>query len=205
MTKTIAQQVTVFLLMGASVLFGQAATPASADAPKFGPSPTHIPKHLVYTHFLSMVNDLDKKATDAGDPDPFKFAQPFSRARLENADLDTLREHAKASTRELAAHDQKAKVLIDAYRDRAKAAVQQGLPLPPLPLELHQLQAERTAIMINHMLTLQTKLGKEKTDRLEAYLTREVTPHVSLQVLAHPRADTKTSTTAQSSTFDVQH
>jgi hypothetical protein len=152
-----------------------------------------------------MVSDLDKKATEAGETDPFKFAQPFSHARLENADLDTLREHAKASTRELAAHDQKAKVLITAYRERAKAAVQQGQPLPPLPLELHQLQAERTAIMINQMLDLQTKLGKEKTDRLEAYLAREVTPHVSLKVLAHPRADPKTSTTPQSSNFAIQH
>ena len=123
---------------------------------------------------------------------------------MENADLEILRQHAKASTRELAAHDQKAKVLIAAYRERAKAAVQQGLPLPQLPLELHQLQAERTAIMTNHMLNLQTKLGKEKTARLEAYFAREVTPHVSLKVLAHPPADTKTSTTAQSSTFAVQ-
>jgi len=204
MKKTTMKNAALLLLMSASSLLCQTATPVSADAPKFSPPPTPIPKHLVYTHFLSMVNDLDKKAAEAGDPDPYKFAEPFSRARLENADLDILREHAKASTRELAAHDQKAKVLIAAYRERAKAAVQQGLSLPPLPLELHQLQAERTAIMTNHMLTLQTKLGKEKTARLEAYLAREVTPHVSLKILAHPPAGTKTSTTAQSSTF-AQH
>ena len=198
------KQVAALLLMSASPLLCQIAAPISADAPKFSPPPTHIPKHLVYTHFLAMVNDLDKKAAEAGETDPFKFAQPFSRAGLENADLEILRKHSKASMRELAAHDQKAKALIAAYRERAKAAVQQGLSLPPLPLELHQLQAERTAIMTNHMLNLQTKLGKEKTARLEAYLAREVTPRVSLKVLAHPPADAKTSITAQSSTFAAQ-
>ena len=191
--------------MSTHLLLSQTVRSASTDVPKFSPPPTHIPKHLVYTHFLSMVNDLDKKATEAGETDPYKFAQPFSRAGLENADLEILRKHAKALTSELAAHDQKAKTLIAAYRERAKAAAQQGQPLPPLPLELHQLQAERTAIAVNHMFVLQTDLGKEKTNRLEAYFAREVTPHVSLKVLAHPPADTKTSITAQSSTFAVQH
>jgi hypothetical protein len=96
------------------------------------PQSTPIPKHLLYTHFLHMVNDLDKKATDA------------------------------------------------------------GLAIPPLPLELHQLQAERTALTISHVLDLQAELGKEKTRRLEGYFQREVTPRVSLKVLAHPPADPKT-------------
>jgi hypothetical protein len=136
-----------------------------------------------------MVNDLDKKATAAGEANSYKFGQPFSRAGFENGDLDKLRNEARALTNDRAALSKKAQPVIDAYRSKAKAAAQQGEPLPPLPVQLHQLENERVAISVNHMRTLQTALGSDKTAQLEAYLAREVTPRVKLKALAHPPAD----------------
>lgn len=182
------------LLVKSSLLLGQAKPSKPIQTPTGTVRSTPVPRHLVYAHFLAMVNEFEKRAVAVGDPDPYKFAQPFSRAGLEDADLDILGQHAKALTTDLSAQDQKAKTLVAAYRERAKTERQQGRPLPPLPMELHQLQAARTAIAINHMLTLQSALGKDKTARLEAYLAREVTPHVSLEVLAHPPAVADAST-----------
>ncbi len=205
MTRMTMKQAAVILLMSTTPLLSQvAAPPVSTKAPSSTPS-TPIPKHLVYAHFLSMVNDLQERATMAGETDPYKFAQAFSRAGLENTDLDALRTEARALASNLAALDQKAKPLIDDYRARASKAAGQGKPLPPIPIQLHQLQAERTAVSVNHMMTLQAALGKEKTARLEAYFAREVAPHASLKALAHLPANINTSNTPQSGDFEIQH
>ena len=183
--KTI-KRLTLLSLMSALRAFSQTAAPTLMDVPKFNPSSAPIPKHLVYQHFLAMVNDLNTKSLQSGETDPYKFAQPFSRAGLENADLDVLRDEANALASDLAALDAQAAPLILAYRNSAKAAAQLGQPIPPSPSQLYQLQATRTAISVNHMMTLQSKLGKQKTGKLENYLAREVTPRVSLKSVAHP-------------------
>ena len=138
-----------------------------------------------------MVNDPNNKALAAGETDSYKFAKPFVRASLENADLDNLRSEAKSLAQDLAAQDANAQPIIAAYRQQAKQAGAQGQAIPPLPTEIYQLQATRTAIITNHMMTLQSKLGKEKTALLENYFKREVTPRVSLTPLAHPPVDPK--------------
>ncbi len=43
-----------------------------------------LPPYLVYRHFLAWVNQLDNAATNSGASDPYKFAEPFSRANLQN-------------------------------------------------------------------------------------------------------------------------
>jgi hypothetical protein len=143
-----------------------------------------IPKFLVYRHFLAWVNDLDNKATAAGESDPYKFAQPFQRAQLTNNDLDALRKEAKALTSDLATHDQKAKIVIAEYRKTAQTAVDHGLALPSAPPEIRQLQTMRTALLVQHMVSLQSALGPEKTAQLDTYLSREFVPHLSLKPLA---------------------
>jgi hypothetical protein len=193
-----------FLLLSSCSLLGQTGAPSVTAAPGLSPSSAPIPKYLVYLHFLSMVDDLDKKATAAGATDPYQFAHPFSRAGLQIADLDALRSEAKALKRDLSAKDQQAKSLLDAYRASAQAAIQQGQPLPPLPPQIYQLQAERDAIAVYHMTNLQAKLGQGETARLEGYFAREVTPHVSLKVLAHPPANAGNSATATNSSFAIQ-
>jgi hypothetical protein len=71
-------------------------------------------------------------------------------------DLDILKAEALKLKSDLAALVLKARPLIADYRARASAAANQGDPIPPVPVELHQLDAERTALSINHMVILQT-------------------------------------------------
>lgn len=205
MREAIRQVVWIFLA-NTVVLMSQTVAPAPTTAETSVPQPAAIPKHMVYTHFLAMIGDLDQKANATGETNPYKFAEPFALARFDNSDLDVLRAEARALTNDLATLDRKAKVLIDDYRQRAKAAAGQGKPLPLLPIELSQLQAERTAVSVNHMMTLQTSLGKEKTAKLEAYFARDIAPHVSIKVLAHPPADPSSiPVTSQSLDFAIQH
>jgi hypothetical protein len=145
----------------------------------------------------SMVNDLDNKAVAAGESDPYKFAQPFQRAQLESNNLDALRKEAKALNSDLAKYDEKAKAVIAEYRRTAQNAAARGLALPPAPPEIYQLQTIRTAILVQHMVSLQSALGPEKTAQLDAYLGREFVPHMSLKPLTHPAASTVSGVPAQ--------
>jgi hypothetical protein len=157
---------------------------------------TPIPKYLVYRHFLAWVNDLEKK--NAGASDPYQFAKPFARAHLENSDLDALRTEARGLDSALAEMDGKAKATIAEYRTKAQSALREGKGLPPPPVELRQLQAMRTALLVQHMVNLQSALGPEKSAALNAYLGREFVPHVSLKPLARPAASTAAGLPAQS-------
>jgi hypothetical protein len=191
--------IAAFILASAS-LMGQ-----TTEIVTVGPSASvRIPKHLIYQHFLAMVSDLDNKATAAGATDPYQFAQPFARARFENADLDLMRTEARALIADLKNVDQKAKLFIDDYRARAKAAASQGQPVPPLPPDLRRLEKERTAVSINHMMTLRTSLGPATTAHLEAYFAREIAPHLSLRALGHAPVDPNALTLAPTAGFAIQ-
>lgn len=161
-------------------------TAAAADKPKSMP----IPKFLVYRHFLAWANDLDNKALAEGASDPHKFAEPFQRAHLESQDLDVLRKEAKALDSDLKKHGDQLKRAVAEYRRTAQDYVDHGLPLPSVPAEIHELEAMRTAILVQHMVSLQSALGPQKTAQLDAYLEREFVPHLSLKPLARPAAST---------------
>ena len=179
----------VILIATSTIGFGQTPADSTSAAQPFKQSSRPVPKHVVYEHFLRMVDDSDRKALMAGDLDAHAFARPFARAGFEDADLDTIRAEAKALVRDLDTQDQAAKVLIDAYRAQAMQAVAAGQPVPRLPEQIGRFQAVRTALAVNHMVSLQSKLGKDKTDQLEVYFKRVITPRVRLTVLAHPAVD----------------
>lgn len=168
--------------------------PASASKPASVP----IPKFLVYRHFLGSVNDLNNKAVAAGASDPYKFAEPFQRANLETADLDVILKEARALDSDLGQHGEKVKAVVAEYRARAQNAVSNGLPLPPAPSEVRQLQAMRTAILVQHMTSVQAALGPPKTAQLDAFLEHEFAPHISLKALARPPAGTSSEIPKQS-------
>lgn len=176
---------TIMLYGGAPLLQAQSLSVSTGLEALPKPKPAVIPQFLVYRHFLAWVNDLDNKAAKAGARDPYEFAKPFKRASLENSDLDLVRKEAKSLDSELTAHDAKAKAIIAEYRRKAQKAVQSGGPLPPTPVELHPLQAARTAMLVQHMINLQVALGPVKSAQLNSYLQREITPHVSLKPLLH--------------------
>jgi hypothetical protein len=178
------------LAIGSGVVLLAAQTaPGSLEAAKIPRSKSApIPKYLVYRHFLAWVTDLDKK--NAGATDAYQFARPFAGAHLENSDLDALRTEARALDSSLAETDGKAKSIIAEYRIKAQNALREGKDLPPAPVELRQLQAMRTALLVQHMVTLRSTLGPEKSANLDAYLSREFVPHISMKPLARPPAST---------------
>jgi hypothetical protein len=190
----------ITLILASASLLGQTTGTASAAPSASAP----IPKHLIYQHFLAMVSDLDNKAIAAGATDPYQFAQPFARAQFQNADLDLMRTEAHALIADLKNVDQKAKLIVDDYRARAKAAASQGQPIPPLPPDLRRLEKERTAVSINHMMTLRTSLGPQTTAHLEAYFAREIAPHLSLRTLGHAPVDPNALTLAPTVGFAIQ-
>jgi hypothetical protein len=176
------------LAIGVEARFLSAQTaPIPPEAAKISRSKSvPIPKYLVYRHFLAWANNLDKKAVGASDA--YQFAKPFAHADLENSDLDALRKEARALDSELAEHDGKANAIIAEYRRKAQDAVRQGQGLPAPPAELHDLQTMRTALLVQHMVNLQSALGPEKSAELDAYVGREFVPHLSLKPLARPVA-----------------
>ena len=58
--------------------------------------------------------------------------------------------------------------------------------LPSMPPDIPQMQAKRTAIMVQHVVKLQSSLGSQTTAQLNAYLHHEFVPHISLKALAKP-------------------
>lgn len=193
------------LLLGAvSQLLAQ-TTPTPPEIASISKSKsTPIPKFLVYRHFLAWANDLDNRAVAAGVGDPYKFAEPFQRARLEPEDLDVLRKEAKALDSDLKKHDEGLKRGVAEYRRTAQYYVDHGLPLPPMPAEIHELEAMRTAILVQHMVNLQSALGPQITAQLDAYLDRDFVPHLSLKPLARPAASTTARIPTQALTMGQQ-
>ncbi|HXE11951.1 MAG TPA: VCBS repeat-containing protein [Bryobacteraceae bacterium] len=180
---------TLISLPGAYLLEGQSIP--SANIKTGEPSKARsIPSYLVYRHFmawaLSQENNA-KAAGGAGSND--EFSTLLKDARLGIPDLEALRTEAQSLKSDLDREDAKANLVVKLYRVKAKDAAQAGKPLPPPPLAIHQLQQERTAILVQHMMNLQTKLGPEKTARLDAYLNRDFVPRISLKALSHPRAN----------------
>jgi hypothetical protein len=199
--------VLVMLLLshnGAGLLLAQTALASPEIANISTSKSTPIPRFLVYRHFLAWVNDLDSKAVAAGDSDPYRFAEPFQRAQLESNDLDAVRKEAKALDTDLKKHDNKVKAVIAEYRKTAQHAVENGLALPAAPAEIHEFQAMRTAILVQHMVSLRAELGTRKSLRLDAYLDREFVPHMSLKPLAKPAASTVSGVPRQPFTIE-QH
>ena len=148
------------------------------------------------------MNDLDKK--DAGASDAYQFAKPFADAHLANSDLDALRTEARTLDSALADNDGKARAIIAEYRAKAQNALRKGQGLPPAPVELRQLQAMRTALLVQHMINVRSALGPEKSANLDAYLRREFVPHISLKPLARPAASTTSNIPRQPFTIGPQ-
>jgi hypothetical protein len=177
------------LLSGVAELL--TAQAARAGQPEIVPisrsKSTPVPKYLAYRYFLSWANNLNAKAIAAGESDPYRFAASFQRAGLETRDLDAVLKEAKALDLELAKQRERIAVLVAEYR-RVAGNREPGSALPPIPPEIHELEAMRTAVLVHHMVNLQSSLGPQKTAQLEAYFEHEFIPHISLKPLGRPPA-----------------
>ncbi len=147
-----------------------------------------LPPYLVYRHFLAWVDQLDNTAVNSGTSDPYKFAEPFSRANLQHEHLDLLRAAAHRLDADLKDHHGRAQLVITRYRKEAKEAVSQGKPLPVAPPEIRDLERERTALLIQNYVSLRAGLGPDASAQLDQYLNYEFAPHVKLRRIAAPTA-----------------
>jgi hypothetical protein len=145
-----------------------------------------MPAYVVYRHFLGWVHQLDQDATASGAADAYKFAEPFSRAKLQHAHLDIIRYEARKLDAELHDKDATAKAIIAKYRESAKHAAASGAPLPPVPPEIRQLEREHTALLVQHYIALRSALGNDAAAQLDAYLQYEFAPHIKLKRISLP-------------------
>ena len=149
-----------------------------------------LPQYLIYRYFLGWVSALDKQASAAGFEGTYKFAEPFGdHVGLTIADLDVLRTEATALSADLKIQDLKAAAIVAAFRAKAKEAARRSQPLPEVPPEIPRLQAERTALLVQHFVTVKTRLGPVTSSRLDQYLGREFLPHISLRPIGIPSAE----------------
>ncbi len=180
----------IFLFVVPTIL-GNAQSSTTGLAPIMGAQPAKLnplPPYAVYRHFLVWVNQLDKTATASGASDPYQFAAPFSRANLQHQHLDILRDAAHRFDTDLQAHQARAQGVITRYRKQAKEALAQGKALPSAPPEVHELELERTALLIHHYATLRTALGPDVSAQLDKYLGYEFAPHIKLRRITAPTA-----------------
>ena len=184
----------ILLPMGTIVRLLSAQTAPSQPEALRPSKSASIPSYLVYRHFLAWVNELNKSADGTN---AYQVAKFFERARMENSDLDILRNEAKTLESDLAENDDQAKVIIAEYRRGVQSGLLNNEALPPVPSALTQLQTNRTAILVQHMVILQSALGPEKSAQLDLYLGREFVPHISMKPLAQPVARTRSDIPAQ--------
>jgi len=180
----------LFLLALPSVIVN-AQSAASDEVKIVGAQPANskkLPPYLVYRHFLAWVNQLDKDAELSGAGNSYKFAEPFGRANLKHQQLDSLRDAAHRLDADLQKHQARAQLVITRYRKEASIALAEGKPLPPAPPEIHQLDRERTALLVQHYVAVRAALGPDASAQLDKYLDYEFAPHVSLRRVTEPTA-----------------
>ena len=140
----------------------------------------------MYRHFLAWINQLDSDARRSGAANPYKFAEPFSRANLQHQQLDALRDSTHRLDADLLKHQARAQLIIDRYRREANRDLAEGKPLPPAPPEIRQLERERTALLIQNYVAVRSALGPETSAQLDKYLDCEFAPHIKLRRIAEP-------------------
>jgi hypothetical protein len=178
----------LFLLVFLPVV-ANAESPASDDGKVAGVQSVNtknLPAYLVYRHFLAWVNQLDKDTKLSGERNPYKFAEPFSRANLERQQLDGLRDAAHRLDVELKKQEARAQLVISRYRKEANKALAEGKPLPPAPPEIHELERERTALLVQSYVNVRAALGQQASAQLDKYLDYEFAPHIKLSRMAEP-------------------
>jgi hypothetical protein len=120
-----------------------------------------LPPHVVYRHFLAWVNEVDAAAENSNNNGSEKVAETFSRAHLSRQHFDDLRGAAHRLDIQLKQHEVRAQLLIKRYRKEAQEALAKGQPLPPAPQQIHDMERERTALLIDSYVRLRAALGRQ--------------------------------------------
>jgi hypothetical protein len=165
------------LALGALALGGQEQS-KQALAPKRD----NLPEHVVYKHLFHHVAALKRKAEEAESQgkDATQFRTHFKRqAQLGDEEVQILNDIAIECDRQMKVQDERARVIILAYKAQYPGGrVPHGeLPKPPPP-ELRALSEERDAIVLRSRDRLREALGEGEFNRFNSFVKERVAPNV---------------------------
>jgi hypothetical protein len=146
-------------------------------------NPPQVPEWVVYWHVFHDVAQLNRMADNAareGNDQPSLRTLVARRARLNDNDAQTLKRIALQCESDVAALDAKAQVIILRFRAQFPYGIAtQGMPLPPPPPELRDLQRQRDSIILSARDSLRAALGEEAFLKLDSFMKRQTSrpPH----------------------------
>jgi hypothetical protein len=141
-----------------------------------------IPEHVVYKHLFHHIAALKRKAEEAESEgkDATQFRTHFKRQAVLSDEQDQIiNDIAADCDRQIKEQDEKAKVLIRAYKAQYPGGqVPHGeLPKPP-PAELRALSEERDAIVLRSRDRLKAALGDSEFERFNGFVKERIAPNV---------------------------
>lgn len=141
-----------------------------------------VPEHVIYKHLFHHVVALKMKAEEAESEgkDPTQYRTHFKRkAQLTDQEAQILEDVATELDRQVKVQDERAKVLIRAYKAQYPGGqVPHGeLPKPP-PAELRTLSEERDAMVLQARDRLKAAFGEQEFNRFHAFVKDRIAPNV---------------------------
>ncbi len=145
-------------------------------------NPPQVPERVVYWHVFHDVAQLNRMADNAAreGKDRSSLRTLVARRAGLNDDAQALKRIALQCESDVAAVDAKAQVIILRFRAQFPyGIVTQGMPLPPPPPELRDLQRQRDSIILAARDSLRAALGEEAFLKLDSFMKRQVSrpPH----------------------------
>jgi hypothetical protein len=143
-----------------------------------------VPEHVIYRHLFHHAHLMHEKADKAERLGEMEKASSFRSIYKHEAELNeeqtrAFNEIADECEREVIEQDNKAKVIIDAFRARYPGGlVPNGEPLPPPSPELAQMQSERNAIILRARDRLRAAFGEEEFSRFKKFIKAKVAPNI---------------------------
>lgn len=128
-----------------------------------------LPEHVAYEFLFRRAARFKQSAVKAGQP--LMLDSMLQReAGLSSNQIRVLDEIATASVQEVAALDQRARVIINQFRSRFPGRiVPPGEPLSP-PAELEALQQQRDATILRGRARLQQAFGEQEFNRFDRFM-----------------------------------
>lgn len=158
--------------------------PASLPSPR----PAGAPEYVVYRHVFHHLLALKEHAKEVerrGDNGRALGNFYKDRARLSDDQELTFEKIAADCERDVAKLDAKAQKIIDAAHARfPNGKVPAGALIPPPPPELHKLQLERIATIMEARNRLRAALGEQGFQQLDDFIKVNVAPQVQPQPIA---------------------
>jgi hypothetical protein len=146
------------------------------------PAPQALPQRVVYGQVFKYVVLLDVQAGlgDQRGQNGNQLRNYFqTKATLTDAETALLKSTAHSTVSALQDVDQQIHAAVIAYRGQLQN-IKSSTTLPPLPSELHTLQTQKDNLILSGLAAVQTGLGAGRFQNLDAFVQREIAPHITL-------------------------